>query len=373
MMNTRTVTAMFRTRAEAERAAEMLVADLHLDRSMIRTSPGQGVTDAGYDASRPYEEKGFFASLKDLFVPDEDRYAYAEGLRRGAALLSVQVDADQIDHVSQVVERAGALDLDEQEATWRTSGWTGYDAHAHQTMLASAPAASASGTMTAGTMTGGTMAAGNADTIKVMQERLVVGKREVDRGSVRVRAYVVERPVEEQVRLHEETIHVERRPVDRAATPADIAAFQERTIEAHATSEEAVVGKEARVVEEISVRKDATDRVETVKDTVRHTKVDVEDGTARTGVGMTGTTGVGTAGVGTAGVGTTGAHTGVGAAATGAAAAVDRTLHTNVSGANPAADAPDGVAGNPPGTMASRAVDKTLGTNISGANPAGKL
>ena len=112
-----------------------------------------------------------------------------------------------------------------------------------------------------------------------MEERLRVGKREVAGGAVRVRSYVVERPVEEQVRLHEERVSVERRPVDRAVTGADAAAFQERTIEARATSEEAVVGKEARVVEEIGIRKEASDRTETVRDTVRSTKVEVEDGT----------------------------------------------------------------------------------------------
>jgi uncharacterized protein (TIGR02271 family) len=149
-----------------------------------------------------------------------------------------------------------------------------------------------------------------------MEERLRVGKREVAGGAVRVRSYVVERPVEEQVRLHEERVAVERRPVDRAATDADLAAFQERTIEARATSEEAVVGKEARVVEEIGVRKEATERTETVRDTVRSTKVEVEDAskvvpgattTGVTGTGKTGTPNPGTTGTGTTGTGVSGA------------------------------------------------------------------
>jgi len=108
-----------------------------------------------------------------------------------------------------------------------------------------------------------------------MEERLTVGKRAVNRGGARVRSYVVETPVEEQVTLHSETIRVERRPVTdgRLVTDAD---FREQSVEMRATSEEAVVGKEARVVEEISLRKEATDRVETVRDTVRQTKVDVE-------------------------------------------------------------------------------------------------
>ena len=145
----------------------------------------------------------------------------------------------------------------------------------------------------------------NTDTIKVMEERLRVGKREVAAGAVRVRSYVVERPVEEQVRLHEERVQIERHPVDRPVTAADAAAaFQERTIEAHATAEEAIVGKDVRVVEEIGIRKEATDRTETVRDTVRKTEVDVEDTSATVHPGTTTSTSA-TGSTGTMGTGGT--------------------------------------------------------------------
>lgn len=355
-MATRTITAMFNTREEAEQAGKMLVSQMGLNSAMVKTSPNAGMTDAGYESSRPYEETGFFGSLKDMLVPEEDRYGYAEGMRRGAVLLSAQVDEGQIEKASDVLEQAGALDLDEQEASWRKSGWTGYDATAHGSMSKGATATSA----TAG------MQAGRDETLKVVQERLVVGKRAVEGGRVKVRAYVIERPVEETIRLHEESVQVDRRTVDRPATAADMDAFQERTIEARAMSEEAVIGKEVRVVEEIGIHKEAAERSQTVRDTVRETKVDVED-TTTTGrtAGATGVTGA-TTKTGTT-TGTAGATPG-----TGAASAVDRTLNTNVSGTNPGANAPDGTPANPSGTMASRAVDKTLGTNISGANPGNK-
>jgi uncharacterized protein (TIGR02271 family) len=391
-MTTRTVTAMFNSRPNAERAAEQLQSQLNLTRGSVRLSPEIGTTDTGYDKSAPYQETGFFASLKNMFLPDEDRYAYAEGMRRGNVLVSAQVDESEINRAADLLEHAGAVDLDQEEASWRKSGWTGYDASRHAATPAaaattSAPGASATSTgaattgVTAAGMTGaaarsatatGTAATardsvagaaagvagaatGRDEFIPVVEERLVVGKREVDRGRVRVRSYVVERPVEAEVRLHEERVEVERRPVDRALSEADrAAAFQERVIEASATAEEAVIGKEARVVEEIAVHKEATDRTETVHDTVRRTEVEVED----TAAGQR-ATGPGTA-------------AGATARGTGAAGTVDRALGTNVSGTNPAAHAPDGTPGNPPGTMASRAVDKALGTNISGANPSNK-
>jgi uncharacterized protein (TIGR02271 family) len=268
-MTTRTLTAMFTSKSDAERAGQMLVSELNVDRAMVRTSPGEGMTDTGYDKSRPYEEKGFFGSLKSISVPDEDRYAYAEGMRRGNVLLTVQVDEAHVDRAADILETAGAVNLDEQEATWRKSGWTSYDATAHGAMRPAAAAVQGS----------------QDETLKVVQERLVVGKRAVEGGRVRVRSYVVEQPVEAQVTLHQERVGIERHPVDRPATAADLAAFQERTIEARATSEEAVVSKEARIVEEIAVTKQAADRVETVRDTVRETKVDIEDTSTTTSTG----------------------------------------------------------------------------------------
>src|SRR4029450_5759590 len=84
------------------------------------------------------------------------------------------------------------------------------------------------------------------EAIPIVEEQLRVSKREVDRGRVRVRSYVVETPVQEQVTLREEHVDVERRAVDRPVTDADHL-LQERVVEATETDEEAVLSKEARV------------------------------------------------------------------------------------------------------------------------------
>ncbi len=98
----------------------------------------------------------------------------------------------------------------------------------------------------------------------------------VVRGGARVRSYVTEIPVHEQVRLRDEKINVERRAVDRPLTDADDA-FRERTIDVTATGEEAVVGKTARVVEEVIVSKTVGERVQDIDDTVRRTEVEVDE------------------------------------------------------------------------------------------------
>ena len=111
--------------------------------------------------------------------------------------------------------------------------------------------------------------------IPVVEEELRVGKREVEKGGVRITNRVTETPVEEEVRLREEHINVERRPVNRPVGSADNA-FQEGALEVTETAEEAVVAKNARVVEEVIVNKDVQERTETVRDTLHRTDVDVQ-------------------------------------------------------------------------------------------------
>jgi uncharacterized protein (TIGR02271 family) len=112
------------------------------------------------------------------------------------------------------------------------------------------------------------------EVIPLAEERLEIGKRTVDRRTARVRRYVVEKPVEQNVTLHGERVTIERRqPVE--ATAASGGAFEERTVEVRETEEVPVVGKTARVVEEVEIKKEATERTETVKDTVRREEVEV--------------------------------------------------------------------------------------------------
>ena len=112
--------------------------------------------------------------------------------------------------------------------------------------------------------------------LEVVEEQLQVGKREVQRGGVRVKRVVSERDVEAQVTLHDETINIDRQPVNRTLTGANGDLFTETSFEVTETDEEAVVAKEARVVEEVVVGKTVEQRTETVRDTVRRADVEIE-------------------------------------------------------------------------------------------------
>ena len=280
--DTGTVVAMFETYDRALAARNVLVST-GIDRSRIEILAQSGTAQ---DASFHYErnDEGIWGAIKRLFMPDEDTHVYAEGIRRGYAMVVVRTGAGDQEQIISLLESQDAVDVETHAANWRQSGWSGV--HEGHTSWQDQRSPSTGG-MTSAAATGASAglaapgAAGRSqeEVIPVYEEQLRVGKREVGRGTVRVRSYVVEQPVEEQVRLREERVDVERRPVDR---PADIAAgtaepFRERTIEVAATAEEAVVGKEARVKEEIIVRKDAEERTETVGDTVRRTEVEIED------------------------------------------------------------------------------------------------
>jgi uncharacterized protein (TIGR02271 family) len=257
----RCVTAFFESRTDAEEAVARLQRE-GIPRDNIRMivgSPGSS------SAAAAPQEKGFWEELKDMFMPDEDRHTYAEGLRRGGFLVSVYASDTQYERAIDILDDEGTIDLDQRAGEWRSQGWTGVSA----------------GSTSSGVSRGSTSAAragsGKAEeVIPIAQEELRVGKRDVSHGRVRVRSYVEETPVTEQVRLREEHVNVQRRPADRAVSSSD-RLFQDRTVEVEQRAEQAVVAKNTRVVEEVVINKDARERTETVSDTVRKTKVDVED------------------------------------------------------------------------------------------------
>lgn len=288
----RTLACLFATHARAEEARQALI-DAGISASEIQVTSQD--TPATTTTTAP-ESGGIWESLKRLFT-GEDLESYREGVNRGQTLLTVRVRGEaEADRVSTLLEGYDPVDLEEQETEWRSHGWTGqhpaaasgpavaYGAAGERedtlgtgTAKPAAPAAATTASDVAGRAAiAPERRAGGEEVIPVVEEQLAVGKRETGRGTVRVRSYVVETPVEEDVRLREERVQVERRPVSRELG-AEAAAFQDRTVEMTESREEAVVQKTARVTEEVVVRKDVGERTEHVSDTVRRTEVEVDD------------------------------------------------------------------------------------------------
>jgi stress response protein YsnF len=212
--------------------------------------------------------------LIDRGMPEDDTHLYAEGVRRGGSLVLVEASEAQADRAREIMERFNPIDVHERRDRWRQEGWNRFDPKA-------APYTETEMHQERERYSRRGVAAGDVETtIPVVEEEVTVGKREVERGRVRIRTFTEERPVEKPVQLREEHVRVDRRPVDRPATEADFRAAADETVEVTEMAEEPVVSKRARVVEEVVVHKDVDEHTETVRETARRKDVEVDENVA---------------------------------------------------------------------------------------------
>jgi uncharacterized protein (TIGR02271 family) len=239
-------------------------------RSARQALAAAGIDNANIELLESRSDLDNWTAMKRYAVPDEDAHLYAEGLGRGHSLLVIRAAAGEHDRIMQVLGRFNPIDIDDHADGWRKAGWSGV----HPGKAAwDARQQTSTGSKTAPET--------QEEVVPVFEERLKVGKRLVEQGHVRVRVYTVEHPVQEGVTLREERVAVERRPVDRPASSMPGEAFKDRTIDVTTHREEPIIAKEAQVKEEVVVRQEADQRTETVRDTVRHTEVEVEDDRAK--------------------------------------------------------------------------------------------
>lgn len=297
-----TLIAVFDNQGDAERAREDLVAaGFPRPDSLLSEgeAAGQGASAAQETPPAHPEIHSLGASIRkffsDMFGTERSESArmYSEAVTRGHYVLTlVAANEPEVERAAGIVERWGPIDIDEHAQAWR-AGAAAQDA-ARGARQQAAPASQqfapplqqeapaqqagmAQGAMPQQAASPGSMQrAGDTTAIPVIQEELRIGKRQVSRGGVRIFQHVVETPVSESVGLREEHISVERHAVDRPASPADVNAFRESTIELRETAEEAVVEKTARVVEEVVVGKEVRQHDEKISGTVRRTEVDIE-------------------------------------------------------------------------------------------------
>jgi len=236
----RTVVGLFDNRSDAQAARREL-------------------EQAGFRDTLTYVENGassLASNLASAGVPRGDAQIYSSEVGRGGSLIVLQSLANEdAERAAIILDRFNVVDIGSRGERFTQTDVQSSRANAGYTNL----------------YQGGEVA------IPIVEEQIRVGKREVESGGVRVETHVEERPVNEQVTLRDERVTVERRPVDQrvdASTAAD--AFREDSFEVRERDEEAVVQKEARVVEEVVVNKQVEQRTETIHDSVRRTDVDVE-------------------------------------------------------------------------------------------------
>ncbi|MBF0391328.1 MAG: YsnF/AvaK domain-containing protein [Alphaproteobacteria bacterium] len=185
--------------------------------------------------------------IGEMGIARREAHLYAEAVRRGKAVVSAATGEEQIDEILDILDRNGAIDLDEVAKELGLSEEE----------------------------EGGEEAEGAE--IPLVEEEMSVGKRRM-RASKRVTTEVVEQPVEATVDLEEEKLEVSETESDRELSPEEAeAAFKDETLDFEETREVPEVTKQARQTGKVKVSKGSTTRQEKVGGTVRKTEVRTED------------------------------------------------------------------------------------------------
>ena len=276
-----TVVGIFNNADEARKAVDEL-ANRGFDRSNIDYASG---SDYNTDENRNDNENGISRFFKNLFEDKDERDRYTRVARNGCVVTVHTQSPGEARKASDLLDEYGAVNVDEKDRDYRmeNSNNTDYnysnrpnrnvDEVTEKDMYNTQPNKATDDTYFKNT---------DKETRKmpVVEENLEVGKKVVETGGVRLRSRIIEKPVEETIRLREEHVNVERTKVNRKATDADFDNFKDETMEVREHGEVPVINKNAKVVEEVSVNKTVNEREETVRDKVRRKEVDVENVTA---------------------------------------------------------------------------------------------
>jgi uncharacterized protein (TIGR02271 family) len=236
---------------------------------------------------------GLIGALTDMGVPEDQAKHYQDQVGRGKTLVIVRAsDDDSAERAADILESCGADKIDGRETDTdtadRRSAFGGKpesrdEISERQTLRDEMPEVGAgerdinyrtARVDESGVRAGQESFSPEDRVIPVTEEQLVVGKRAVQSGRVRIYGRVTEKPVEQSVQLHSERVTVDRRAVDRPVGAGDKS--DDVVIEITETKEEPVIGKQERVVEEIVVGKTTEEHTETVRDTLRRKDVEVE-------------------------------------------------------------------------------------------------
>jgi stress response protein YsnF len=258
-MTRQTVIGIFKEGIDAQTAVQKLESTHQIGRDKIDiANPGSATAQrAGNITEKDRDNDGISGFFNSLFGSDDNATRHTQAARKGW-VVTVHADSRQeAERAAEILDSCGAVDVDEHamqsgQQTQARTGMPPQGAPRHDHT-------------------------GDTDkSIPIIEERMNVGKREVERGGVHMRSRIVERPVEEHLRLREEHVDIERNKVNRPATDRDFQNFKEGEINITERAEVPVVNKEARVVEEIKINKHTEQHDETVKGTVRKTEVDVD-------------------------------------------------------------------------------------------------
>jgi len=251
-----TVIGIFNSADEAQDAVQQLLDNGYNDNEVDYSGSATNYSGTGTYNDDNENESGISRFFKNLFGDNDEGKRYSNAARNRYVVTVHASSAEEARRASDLLDEYGAIDTDENNGTYTDDGTGSYRNTASDYKFNDTD--------------------NENKKIPVIEEELNVGKKVVQTGGVRVRSRIVEKPVEETIRLREERVNVERNKVNRPASDADFNNLN-NTIEVKEHAEVPVVNKEARVVEEVDVNKSVNEREQTIRDNVRRQDVEVED------------------------------------------------------------------------------------------------
>jgi uncharacterized protein (TIGR02271 family) len=211
-------------------------------------------------------ETGLWRRIFGRNVGDHESGVYGQTIESGGAVLTVRLQDSDVARAMKILDVHNPVDIAERGSSLPPTAAT------LPKSASAAPSASAPSLSTPA-VTNRTVV--NEEVLRLAEEQLDVSKRLVETGRARVRRFVVEKPVESRITLHEEHAEMLRRPVSDPAAVKDVD-WSEKVIEITETAELPVITKTTRIAEEVVIRREGSDRVETVRETVRRQQVELE-------------------------------------------------------------------------------------------------
>jgi uncharacterized protein (TIGR02271 family) len=223
---------------------------------------------------------GFWHRLFGSDVDLHEAKVYGNAVGKGGCVVSLRAPETMVKKAVDILHTHSPVDVNQRAARLGIIGAAAAPVAGAVSQATSkvATAASTAASTVAQTAKGTATAARTGrddDVIRLAEEQMEVGKRQIETGMTRVRRFVIEKAVEANVTLHEEHAAVARRAITDKNYIQDVD-WSDRTVEVRETAETPVVSKSSRIVEEVVVGKEGSDRVETVKDKVRRQQVEIE-------------------------------------------------------------------------------------------------
>lgn len=244
------VVAVYDTEQNASAALTSLVS------AGYRTGDISVIRNEGEAERAGLHEPGIWKRLFGRDLEHEEAAVLGRSFKEGSVIVVVRVPESHAPTVMSLLDRHKPVDVLDRAKAYDMAGATAA-APEFRTAEARTPVKAAD------------------EMLRLSEEQINVGKRLVESGHARVRRFVVEKPVDANVTLHEEHVEVIRRAITDPAYVTDTD-WSDKTIEVTETLEEPVVNKTAHVIEEVVIRMQGSDRTQTVHDTVRRQQVLVE-------------------------------------------------------------------------------------------------